>query len=248
MWSLRSVAAWADAADLDVVVAGDIPDWLDQRAATALRVPQRPNRSMLNVWNALVAAANLVGDEPFVLMNDDFFATGPIEWARLVHRGPAADHIEDMRGDPSRSPWRSRLRRSVQLAQRCGIAEPASWETHVPLPTSGAAVRSTAATLKAHNLTGSVVAQRTLLAELAGAAGMVSTDPKLYDGAYAGPLPAPWMSTAPAAWHGRPGEAVRGSFTAPSPWELPDDAGAAARPSGLPPLPRRTTAPVRSGA
>lgn len=243
LWSLRSVAAHTDPAGLDIIVAGDVPPWLDPQAATGLNVPQRPNRSMLNVWMALAAAARHIGAEPFVLMNDDFFATGPIDWCRMVHRGPAADHIEDMRGDPSRSPWRSRLKRSVQVAQRCGIAEPASWETHVPLPTSGRAVRTVAETLQAHNLAPSVVAQRTLLAELALSQGTVGTDPKLYDGAYTGPLPSPWMSTAPAAWHGHPGEAVRGTFTEPSPWERPEG-GDAVRSSTPPVLPRRTTAPA----
>jgi hypothetical protein len=249
MWSLRSVAAWSDPAGLDIIVAGEVPSWLDPHQATGLHVAQRPNRSMLNVWSALEAAAALVGDAPFVLMNDDFYATGgPIDWDAAATWGPAASHIETMRADPSRAPWRSRLARSAQLLQRCGIDSPDSWELHVPLPSSGAAVRAAAATMKAHNLPPSVMAQRTLLAELAGMRAGAIDDPKLYNGAYTGPLPSPWMSTAPAAWHGHPGEAIRGSFTEPSPWERPDDAGAAAALSGPSPLPQRTTRRVRSSA
>lgn len=241
LWSLRSVAAWADPADLDIIIAGHVPPWLDTTKATGLVVRQWPNRAMLNVWNALEAAANAVGDAPFALMNDDFFATGPIDWSTARHRGSADDHIEEMRAFPSRAPWRSRLRRSVVLARNAGIAEPNSWETHVPLPTSGAAVRTVAAALAGASLAPSVVAQRTLLAELAGAAGAVATDPKLYDGTYTGVLPSPWMSTAPTAWHGRPGEAIRGSFTSRSPWERGDDGPGAPLPGArAPELPPST--------
>lgn len=233
LWALRSIAHHYDPGTLDVIVAGHVPEWLNTNYATGLHVPQRPNRSMLNVWMALVAAAALVGDGPFVLMNDDFFATAPADLEALTHRGPAADHIEAMRTDSSRALYRSRLQRSVRLLEADGIESPASWETHTPLPTSGAAVRAVDARLRAAGLPPGVVAQRTLLAELAGSVGHPVADPKVYGN---GPveIPSPWVSTSPVSWHGATGEAIRGTYVIPSPWELADGRDGAARPAPRP--------------
>jgi hypothetical protein len=246
MWALRSIAAHYDPATLDIVVAGYLPDWLDTNRATGLNVPQRQNRSMLNVWNALCAAAEFIGEGPFVLMNDDFFATAPADLAALTNRGPAADHIEAMRADPARSAYRSRLRRSVYLLAAAGNTAPASWETHTPLPTSGAAVRAAGAAMRAHNLVPGVVAQRTLMAELAGAKGHQVADPKVYTNAEV-PIPGPWVSTSPVSWHGATGDAIRGTYVTPSPWELADGRDGAARRVPLP-QPSEPTVPVRSAA
>lgn len=246
MWALRSIAHHYNPADLDVIVAGHLPEWLNTNHATGINVPQRPNRSMLNVWNALAAAANLIGEGPFVLMNDDFFASAPADLAALTNRGPAADHIEAMRTDSARSVYRSRLRRSVQLLERDGIADPASWETHTPLPTSGAAVRAVDARMRAHNLVPGVVAQRTLLAELAGSTGRPVEDPKVY-GHHAVPIPRPWVSTCSVSWHGATGEAIRGTYLTPSPWELADGREGAGT-YGPPPAPSAPTVPAQYAA
>lgn len=219
MWALRSIATHYDPTELDIVVVGHIPEWLDTNRATGLHVPQRPNRAMLNVWNAIGVAANFIGDGPFVLMNDDFFAVARADLGALTHRGPAADHIEAMRSNPARSLYRSRLRRSVYMLAAAGNTAPSSWETHTPLPTSGAAVRAADAAMRAHNLMPGVVAQRTLMAELAGSEGVAVADPKIYTHEEA-PMPSPWVSTSPLSWHGATGEAIRGTYLTPSPWEL----------------------------
>lgn len=222
MWSLRSIAAHYDPGSLDIIVAGHLPEWLHPHTVTGIHVRQHNNRSMLNVWNALAAVVDFIGERPFVLMNDDFFATAPADLAYLTNRGPAAAHIEAMRANPGRAVYRSRLARSVRVLADAGRQDPASWETHTPLPTSGAAVRAVDAAIRSRNLAPGVVAQRTLLAELAGATGHAIGDPKVYDGAYAGPLPAPWVSTCSVSWHGSTGEAIRGIHLTPSPWEIPD--------------------------
>lgn len=243
MWALRSIAAHYDPAGLDIIVAGHLPDWLNPNTATGLNVRQQQHRSMLNVWNALTAAVGFIGDGEFVLMNDDFFATSTTDLTAATNRGPAADHIEAMRPAPSRAPYRSRLARSVRILAEEGRTDPASWETHTPLPTSGAAVRAVEALLRSRNLGGGVVAQRTLLAELAGATGHAVADPKVYTSA-AVPIPAPWVSTSPVSWHGATGEAIRGTYLTPSPWELADAGAAAAPPAPpSPPLPPMPTAP-----
>lgn len=246
LWALRSIAHHYDPAALDIIVAGEVPDWLDTNHATGLHVTQRTNRSMLNVWNALAAAANLIGDGPFVLMNDDFFATAPADLHALTNRGPAADHIESMRTDPGRALYRSRLRRSVGILERAGIRAPASWETHTPLPTTGADVRAVDALIRANNLMPGVVAQRTLLAELGGFPGHPVTDPKVYTNE-AVEIPGPWVSTAPVSWHGATGEAIRGTYVTPSPWELSDGREGAVR-FGPRPSPSAPTVPVRAAA
>lgn len=246
MWSLRSIAAHYDPAGLDIIVAGHLPDWLHPDTVTGIHVRQRNNRAMLNVWNALTAAVDLIGDGPFVLMNDDFFATRAADLTTATHRGPAAAHVEAMRANTSRAVYRSRLARSVRILAEEGRADPASWETHTPLPTSGAAVRAVAALLRSRNIGGGVVAQRTLIAELAGTEGHAVDDPKVYTG-HAVPIPAPWVSTSPVSWHGATGEAIRGTYLTPSPWERPDGREGAAR-YGPRRSPTAPTAPVRYAA
>lgn len=246
LWALRSIAHHYDPGTLDIIVAGHVPEWLDTNYATGLNVPQRDNRSMLNVWNALAAVVNLIGEAPFVLMNDDFFATAPADLNALTNRGPAVEHIESMRADPARSLYRSRLRRSVQLLKRDGHPAPASWETHTPLPTTGAAVRLADARMRAHNLVPGVVAQRTLMAELVGSAGHAVNDPKVYTHE-AVDIPAPWVSTSPVSWHGATGEAIRGTYVTPSPWELSDGREGSVR-YGPRPSPSEPTVPVQSAA
>jgi hypothetical protein len=246
MWSLRSIAAHYDPAELDIIIAGHLPDWLHPHTVTGIHVRQQHNRAMVNVWNALVAAVELIGDAPFVLMNDDFFATRAADLTTATHRGPAAAHVEAMRPAPSRAAYRSRLARSVRILAEEGRQDPASWETHTPLPTTGAAVRAVAALLRSRNIGGGVVAQRTLIAELAGTQGHAVADPKIYTGA-AVPIPAPWVSTSPVSWHGATGEAIRLTYLTPSPWEADDARGAAAR-SGQRKRPHRTTPGARRSA
>src|SRR5688500_17106091 len=171
MWALRSIAHHYDPAELDIIVAGHLPDWLHPDTVTGVHVRQHHNRAMLNVWNALTAVAELIGDGPFVLMNDDFFATSAADLETLTNRGPAAEHVEAMRANRAGAFYRSRLARSVRLLEDEGRTDPASWETHTPLPTTGAAVRAVGNLLRSRNLGGGVVAQRTLLGELGGLPG-----------------------------------------------------------------------------
>jgi hypothetical protein len=204
---------------VELVVSGHIPDWLDTAAAAAVHSPQQPRRPEHNVWNALLAACRLLGPGvDFVYMHDDYFATAKPDFSARVHAGAAAAHIDRMRGRLDMTPFRSRLARTVAFLRARGRVEPASWETHTPLPLNTDDVTAAAAALAAVNLPGSTVAQRTLIAELAGHTGEAITDVKVRD-VLDGPLPTPWVSTGTAAWAGQLGDALRARFTTPSPWE-----------------------------
>lgn len=243
MWALRSIAHHYDPAELDIIVAGHLPDWLHPDTVTGVHVRQHHNRAMLNVWNALTAVAELIGDGPFVLMNDDFFATSTADLETLTNRGPAAEHVEAMRANRAGAFYRSRLARSVRLLEEEGRTDPASWETHTPLPTTGAAVRAVGNLLRSRNLGGGVVAQRTLLGDLGGLPGRRVADPKVYTHE-AVPIPSPWVSTSPVSWHGATGEAIRGTYITPSPWEVADVTAADAPPAPQsPPSSPTPTAP-----
>lgn len=246
-WSLRSVAEHTAPGSVEVIVAGHIPDWLDTGAAVAVRSPQRPRRAMVNVWAALGAACNVLGPgTDFVYMHDDYFATAAPDLARRVNAGPAAQHIDLMRASPAMTPFRARLSRTVNFLRVRGITGAASWETHTPLPLNTSDVFAAGRAMKSVNFTPGVVAQRTLIAELAGHTGEAIADVKIRGAALTGPVPAPWVSTGTAAWHGELGDWLRARLAVPSPWEL--DAPEADAPAGPPLRPRRPTAPARGGA
>lgn len=246
-WSLRSVAEHTPPASVEVIVAGHIPDWLDEQALVAVRSPQQPRRAMVNVWNALVAACNVLGpNADFVYMHDDYFATAAPDLRARVNAGPAPRHIDLMRASPAMTPFRARLSRTVNFLRVRGRASPASWETHTPLPLNTSDVFEAAREMKAVNFTPGVVAQRTLIAELAGHTGEAITDVKVRGASLAGPVPAPWVSTGNAAWNGELGEQIRATLSVPSPWEgAVPEAGAHV---GPPRRPRRPNARARGHA
>lgn len=246
-WSLRSVAEHAPPGSVEVIVAGHIPDWLDETAAACVRSPQRPRRAMVNVWNALVAACRVLGPgTEFVYMHDDYFATAAPDFARRVNAGPAGAHIDLMRRDPAMTPYRARLSRTVNFLRVRGRASPASWETHTPLPLNTSDVFEAGREMAAVNLTPGTVAQRTLIAELAGHTGELIADVKVRGAELAGPVPAPWVSTGGAAWAGELGEQLRSRLAVPSPWE--NGVLEAGAPPGRPRRPRRPNARARGRA
>lgn len=192
-----------------VWLAGWLPPW----ASGLEHLPDPPARARgkytrINAALAQVAACSEVS-ERFVYMNDDFFLLEPVEELPPLHRGP----IRDMVG-PTRSDYREAMRQADALLRRLGVAEPLSYELHVPMEMSRERLREA----MAHRVPPGQA--RTVYGNLAELGGSEAADVKVH-GKSQGLPPGPFASTSPGAIHkmAAAGRALRALFPDPSPYE-----------------------------
>jgi hypothetical protein len=82
-----------------------------------------------NVYDNLRIACERVAADRFIVMNDDFFITRRCRTIPRWHRGLLSDHIQML----SSGPWRFSLELTRKFLIEHGIAEPLSYELHVPV-------------------------------------------------------------------------------------------------------------------
>jgi|APTNR8051073442_1049403.scaffolds.fasta_scaffold00075_22 hypothetical protein len=127
-YSLRSVEQYLP--HDRVVIAGHLPPWLVN--VVHVDIPSYSADGIANTWNKVLMCAvrgEVSGD--FLLMNDDFLATGPIAQVPSFSSGPVYDRLvaRDMHGN-----YRAALNRSYDLLRSTGHPYPLAFETHHPLP------------------------------------------------------------------------------------------------------------------
>lgn len=224
-WSLRSVAASAAAAgvparSIRIVLVGHRPDYVNHRAhgVTVVATVQGRDR-FANVWTAWQRAADTLDDdgEGWWWMNDDFYFTGA--WASALtsaHLGPLEAWIARIAALGNVSQWRRRAETALRSLSAAGY-EPMSWETHRPMYVEPGDVYKARHFLAEAGIAPSRVAQRTVIATVAGRTGPAWPDPKV--NTREGPVNRPVMSTSPTAWKGPLGRQIRAMFAQRSPWE-----------------------------
>ncbi|MCG7607110.1 hypothetical protein [Mycobacterium sp. CnD-18-1] len=92
--------------------------------------------SAANVYNNILAACchKKIPDE-VIVMNDDFFVIEPIMAIPTLYRSTLQEHLSLPRVQRAAGQWWARSLRTTRLAlQAHGIAEPLSYELHVPFP------------------------------------------------------------------------------------------------------------------
>lgn len=118
-----------------VHILGSAPHWVDR---SAVRVVER--RRAATKWDTVTAhlAAACTDPEisdPFILLNDDIYITGPVAEVPPLHRGLVLDVLADYGGRGIHSSWiesmRATRRRLLDLTGH--EAEPYSYELHVPM-------------------------------------------------------------------------------------------------------------------
>lgn len=217
-WSLRSVHAADPGAEVRIIICGALPDYINRRAhgLTVVPVPQGRN-VFANVWGAWERAADTAdAGGPWYWMNDDFFLTGPLADALApAHLGPLKGWIQAI-GGPDVSLWIRRAQRALDVLMAAGH-DPMCWETHRPLYVEPGNVYAARAFLADAGIAPRDVAQRTIIATLAGLTGPALPDPKI--GPRDGPILTPLVSTSPTSWKGPLGRAIRAAYPRRSPWE-----------------------------
>jgi hypothetical protein len=114
-----------------VWLVGEKPSWVSGVEFIGGGNPHS-NKTANYSYNVLLACReNDVPDE-FLLFNDDFFVTAPMEEIPVYHRGALSTHLRVSRH--RHDWWAKGLRRTVQLLREAEINDCLSYELHVPLP------------------------------------------------------------------------------------------------------------------
>lgn len=176
-----------------------------------------------NTWRNWVTMAKTPElPDRFVLFNDDFFVTRPVEAVPDLHRGPLDDAIDWLARIRVNS-YRVRMEATRRVLARAGRPGPyLSYELHAPLVIDRAVLADSVAWLD-RNATAPPegMAKRSLYGNWAQAGGVQVADVKVQRADEALPqTDLPFLSTAPASWPGLAGGWVRRAFDVPSEYEI----------------------------
>lgn len=129
-YSLRAAAA--NLPHDRVFIVGHTPEWV--RDVTSLQTIQGGTKYANSTRNVLTACCTDEISDPFILMNDDFFVTAPVQDIPALHRGPIVDVIADYTRRVSRpGPYLDGMQATLDLLHELGYEQPFSYELHVPL-------------------------------------------------------------------------------------------------------------------
>jgi hypothetical protein len=219
-YSLRSLAAAAGPEVPEVLLIGDIPDYID-RTALHVRPMSQHSGKFVNVWRSWETAASLEPDRQWWWFNDDFIVTGALAETLVdTHRGSLQSFCEALARRTDVAVYRRRAEAALRLLRREDYADPLNWEAHTPLRAHAGLVEAAARLCERHDTDPSEAAVRTLIATIDGRTGLAVPDPKV-EHPREHRLPYPLASPGPRAWHGSAGREVRERFPKPSPWERP---------------------------
>ena len=135
-----------------------------------------------------------VADE-IIVMNDDFVITEPVERVQVFYRGTLTDHLDIPRVKRG-GWWKDSLTTTMIYLQANGIAEPISYELHVPFPADKTQMAQTLAQFQ-HVTPANPPQWRTLYGNMYHVGGKQHQDVKAYHG---GALHRPFHSTEPRSF------------------------------------------------
>lgn len=210
-WSLRSLSAHVPHGR--VWIAGHKPNWVT--GVGHIPVAQFGSRWANARANLRAACTHPDLSQAFVFMNDDFFVMEPVSAIPVAHRGPLADVAARI---PMGS-YRSGAVATMRLLHALGVDNPVSYDLHTPMVMDKAALLAAMGLPAARRIP--VLHTRTLYGNLARLGGVQVPDVKIH-GPGGGLPPGPLVSTAPAAFDGAAGRAIRAAFPTPCRYEKED--------------------------
>lgn len=170
-------------------------------------------------WQAMAATAEI--SDRFVLFNDDFYITRPVEGIPALHRGSLVEMI-DWYARHRLTACRQRADYTRRVLGRSGRTDGLlSYELHVPMLVERPALAEAFGWLN-HNRSAPLehLSKRTFYGNWARTGGTETLDVKVMrsDGALP-PTDLPFLSTSPHSWAGLAGGWVRRMFDVPSVYE-----------------------------
>lgn len=128
-YSLRSLAA--NYPHGRVWIVGHKPEWV--QGVEFIPGNRFGGRGNANVYdNILLACNNPEISSRVVIFNDDFFVTEPVDGIPAMYRSTLMEHIALPRVQRDTSGWRQSLVTTRGCLQARGIANPVSYELHMP--------------------------------------------------------------------------------------------------------------------
>ena len=192
-YSLRSLEAHYPAART-VWIVGYKPSWVtDVQFIDGNAGPT----SHANVYrNVLAAVSHPEVDDDVVVFNDDFFVMEPVTEIDTRYRSTLDEHLALPRLKNTNSWWKQSLTTTKICMQAVGVANPLSYELHVPMPCKKGLMRETLE--RFIEVTPNNPPQwRTLYGNLHVSAATKTPDAKVFR---PGRLPKPFLSTSDASW------------------------------------------------
>lgn len=113
-------------------IVGHKPNWL----TNVEFIPGNPSRHLhANIYlNLLAAATHPDVPAQFLIFNDDFFVTEPINDIPIGYRCTLREHLAIRGARRGAAWWRDSLRTTMICLQTAGFDDPISYELHIPLP------------------------------------------------------------------------------------------------------------------
>lgn len=216
MYSLRSLEA--NYPHDRVWIIGHKPAWLTD----VEYIPGNFGDYHSNVYNNIrLACEHPDIAEDIVIFNDDFFITEPITDIHTLYRSSLTEHL-DLPRVKRGGWWKASLETTQVCLQAHGIADPISYELHLPFPCSKTLMAETL-TLFQHVTPDNPPQWRTLYGNLHNIAGRRHRDVKAYHQAQ---LHRPYHSTEDRSFAGFASQLAH-LFPNPSRYELETESEAA---------------------
>lgn len=188
-----AIRSWETNLTFDRIwIVGDKPDWLQN----VQFIPgNRHESGHANVYDNIRLACNHpdISDQALIV-NDDMYVTAPAT-PQVFYRGTLDAHLELPRVQRG-GWWKDSLETTRVCLQAHGIAEPLSYELHMPLPVNKAAMAETLRLFR-HVTPANPPQWRSLYGNLHNIGGQQCDDVKAY---HAGALHRPFHSTQPRSF------------------------------------------------
>lgn len=175
----------------DVWIVGHKPNWL-----TNIRhIPGNGYRGHYN-WNVyrniLAAAEHPDTPHQFVVFNDDFMVTQPVDHIPVYYHGSLVEQVAPIRRNP-KTWWHKSLLLTLKTLQDAGYPDPLSYELHVPFPVTNKAAMAEVLRRFINTGTSYPAQWRTLYGVIHNIGGTQHADVKART--RSGPINAPFHST-----------------------------------------------------
>lgn len=204
-----------------VWVAGFKPRWVTN--VEYLPTRQTRVKYVNSTQNLLTACAHPDLSDRFIFMNDDFFILRRMNEIPALHRGSASAVVEDYErrfGKRGTGLYRQGMAASVRLLHRWGIANPLSYELHVPMMMHKEGVIEVVKRAHADDRTIPALHKRTLYGNYFDVGGRRANDIKVTDTDRTWQPNQRFVSCGDQAFlNGAIGKRLRDKFPDPSPYE-----------------------------
>ena len=190
-------------------------------AATHLPVPRHTYKWRSAVENLRRACREDSATDEFVLWNDDFVVTRPIDDIPTLHRGTLSSVISEVRGKVGHSSYLQGMIESQHvLTSRFGISSPVSYALHTPFVYDRSKLLEVLETSdRVRDPAVQATDTRTMYGNLVGIGGRRVRDVKLSRFTPVVRSPLPFRSTDPESWNSPSTDFLRDMFPNPSLYE-----------------------------